>query len=471
MDFTINNCPNGKMENMIIAGDFNLNIEEEQDLKKELATYNMEIISTGKQSTHHAKNCTSKIDFFIASKNIAQYSTISIENGLDSDHKILSLKINKILQYPKGDMKIPNKELATSETLKTQTGFIQQCGTQINIMRILGQAMKFKDKCQRACILFIDFKSAYNNVNLEKLFEKLAIKNILEQAEIEFLRALYSNIEITIGDSETLRVNKGVLQGSVISPALFDIFIEDLVEKIIKINQMENVFAYADDLAAITDSYPRLNATIDTIVLWSKEAATPLNYDKSGILNISRMKSSKKMVRTKEFRNFPIKQEYKYLGVWLNETLNPEYHIEHPKIKAKIKFIERKLLTIPAHIKEKHQTEVNLNMMELLQAGKAIQKELGCSTTPKERRQRIYEKIAHITAKHSKIKNTLMAMKHEAKLQKNPEEDSPPRQTSDRTASSTPPSSPTFSGWNGNHRKPSSKSLSKKQRCHHQLTQ
>ena len=33
-------------------------------------------------------------------------------------------------------------------------------------------------------------------------------------------------------------------------------------------------------------------------------------------------------------------------------------------------------------------------MIELLKAGKEIQKELGCSTTPKERKQRIYEKIA-----------------------------------------------------------------------------
>ena len=81
----------------------------------------------------------------------------------------------------------------------------------------------------------------------------------------------------------------------------------------------------------------------------------------------------------------------------------------------------------PSHIKEKHQTEVNLNMIELLKAGKEIQKELGCSTTPKERKQRIYEKIAHITTKHLKIKNTLMAMKHEAKLQKTSEEEEEPR--------------------------------------------
>ena len=38
---------------------------------------------------------------------------------------------------------------------------------------MIGRAMNFKDKNLKACILFIDFKSAYNNVNIEKLFEKL----------------------------------------------------------------------------------------------------------------------------------------------------------------------------------------------------------------------------------------------------------------------------------------------------------
>ena len=36
----------------------------------------------------------------------------------------------------------------------------------------------------------------------------------------------------------------------------------------------------------------------------------------------------------KVFKNYPVVDKYKYLGVWLNEKLNPEDHIEAygPKI-------------------------------------------------------------------------------------------------------------------------------------------
>ena len=62
--------------------------------------------------------------------------------------------------------------------IRVQTGFVQQCGTQINIMRLIGQTMKHKD-----------------------------------------------NKHISIGDKENLQINKGVMQGSIISPGLFNIFL------------------------------------------------------------------------------------------------------------------------------------------------------------------------------------------------------------------------------------------------------
>ena len=250
------------------------------------------------------------------------------------------LKLLEIRFKPKLD-KYLNERMT-----KAQTGFVQHCGTHINIMRILHRCLYFKDQSRRACVLFIDFKSAYNNVNLECLFQKLRVKNILDPLEIDFLRALYSNTTVTIGETERLQINKGVMQGSIISPALFDIFVEDLVEEMVKINQEINVFAYADDLADVIDSFYRLNLTIDVIEKWSKEWKTPLNYDKSGILNIKNRSNSQRMVTGKTFRNFPVVTEYKYLGIWLGETLHPKYHFTNVKVSSKIAFIEAKLRTI-----------------------------------------------------------------------------------------------------------------------------
>ena len=72
--------------------------------------------------------------------------------------------------------------------------------------------------------LFIDFSNAYNSVPHTRLFDKLRNKKILTEQEVDFLECLYSRYRIKIGKNY-LKVNKGVAQGSLISPALFLIFI------------------------------------------------------------------------------------------------------------------------------------------------------------------------------------------------------------------------------------------------------
>ncbi len=73
--------------------------------------------------------------------------------------------------------------------------------------------------------------NAYNSVPHTLLFQKLRKLKVLEEDELDFLEQLYCRYHIKIGTS-AFRPNKGVAQGSVISPALFDIFISDLAEEL-----------------------------------------------------------------------------------------------------------------------------------------------------------------------------------------------------------------------------------------------
>ena len=57
------------------------------------------------------------------------------------------------------------------------------------------------------------------------------------------------------------------MQGSVLSPALFDIFFEDLIVELTRLHGETNVFTYADDLAAICTSFEQLHRLIDAINL------------------------------------------------------------------------------------------------------------------------------------------------------------------------------------------------------------
>ncbi len=58
-------------------------------------------------------------------------------------------------------------------------------------------------------IFFIDFKSAYNSVNREILYEILIKKNILPANEVIFLKEIHNSIYFRI-DNQYFYFNNGV---------------------------------------------------------------------------------------------------------------------------------------------------------------------------------------------------------------------------------------------------------------------
>ena len=61
-------------------------------------------------------------------------------------------------------------------------------------------------------MFFINFKSIYNNVNLDILFDYIIQKNKLEREEVLFLKLLYMKTKLTIG-KEKVKIYKGLMQG------------------------------------------------------------------------------------------------------------------------------------------------------------------------------------------------------------------------------------------------------------------
>ena len=72
-------------------------------------------------------------------------------------------------------------------------------------------------------VIFIELKNAYDTVDHSILFNKLEKMKIRPRL-IRVLKALYSSarISVDINDS-SINVNRGVLQGSILSPFLFNL--------------------------------------------------------------------------------------------------------------------------------------------------------------------------------------------------------------------------------------------------------
>ena len=228
---------------------------------------------------------------------------------------------------------------------RSQVGFVQKMGVQVNLTRAL-ERITLRTRRRRTVFgLFIDFGNAYNSVPHSLLFSKLRQKKILEEDEVCFLEQLYARYRIKLG-SKLLRSNKGVAQGSVISPALFDIFLEDLGESLTRrvgIDLEDRLF-YADDVLLFLDSEEQLLRAIEIVEEWARDNGMHLNKSKSGIVVFAHRRARKvpKMEKTgnqwrpttNNIGGIPLCEKYKYLGTWLDIKLTCTSQINNIKKKA-----------------------------------------------------------------------------------------------------------------------------------------
>ena len=158
----------------------------------------------------------------------------------------------------------------------------------------------------------------------------------LTQEEITLLKAIYSRIEIQIGN-ESFSPNIGVAQGSLISPALFNIYVEELYYALEDAGvTMKHIMGYADDLFVLCYSKRNLREVIRIISKWSKENNLSLNANKSGVVEFLPRLGRKAPTLNigEEFEGLPICACYKYLGLWIDQKLTMELQLDHIKKKA-----------------------------------------------------------------------------------------------------------------------------------------
>ena len=224
---------------------------------------------------------------------------------------------------------------------RSQTGFVDKMGIQVNLHRALKQITnRFKNG--NSCFgLFIDFSNAYNSVPHTLLFQKLRQKQIFTEEEVQFLEALYARYRIKIG-KKYIRSNKGVAQGSIISPALFNIFIEDLSDQLKEEAgiSLEDLLFYADDLLTLCDTQEQLAKCIQVIEKWSKDNGMLLNKKKSAIVIFSSRRKRKIPDLGEQLLGIPIIKQYKYLGTILDSKLTLGPQMKHIKKKVGHLFVQ-----------------------------------------------------------------------------------------------------------------------------------
>ena len=172
-------------------------------------------------------------------------------------------------------------------------------------------------------LCFIDFQKAFDSVQHSKLIEILQ-KTEIDTKDIRLIRNLYWSQKAAVRVNENLTqwriIMRGVRQGCVLSPDLFNIYSEYIIRKIKELEGIRigginvNNIRYADDTVLIADSEEKLQALIQTINQASEEMGLKINIKKTETMVVSKAPNPPQCNFT--LNNETIKQvkDFNYLG-------------------------------------------------------------------------------------------------------------------------------------------------------------
>lgn len=221
-----------------------------------------------------------------------------------------------------------------------QAGFRSKKRTSDNIFIIKTLTEKYISK-KRGKIFwgFIDFEKAFDTISREQLWFKMK-KCGISARFIEKIKGIYSGINFKVkladgGLSENIWSNRGLRQGCKLSPFLFNIFINDVIETLGKrefhcpvlMNKEIPAILFADDIAIGAVTAIGLQRALDELSRYSREWNLKVNINKTKILVCKNGGVASK--KEKWFLNneqIEVVDKFKYLGVWLNTRGNWAVH-------------------------------------------------------------------------------------------------------------------------------------------------
>ena len=189
----------------------------------------------------------------------------------------------------------------------------------------LDEIMRFNSNTTQA---YLDFKAAYDLVDRRLLWAKLKNEFDFPDALVSRLRMLFESNESVLriqGSVSTPMPNlRGLLQGSSLSPILFNFFVDSLLKrfnaaempKISHLGLRTNSLALADDVNLHTTSVAGMRTLLTVAENWSVEQAmhfTPTKYIVIGNTDVANP-------LTIYGEPLTVQSEAVYLGMWYNLT-------------------------------------------------------------------------------------------------------------------------------------------------------
>ena len=131
-----------------------------------------------------------------------------------------------------------------------QGGFRAGRGTLEQVSVLQEWILQATSAKQQRLMAFLDIKAAYDSVDWYKLWQKCLQRGLPERI-VGLLRGLFDHnrayVAIAGRESDRFNLEAGVLQGSLLSPLLYSVFIDDLVLALNQRGPEDVVYVYVSD--------------------------------------------------------------------------------------------------------------------------------------------------------------------------------------------------------------------------------
>ena len=210
----------------------------------------------------------------------------------------------------------------------------------------------------------LDLKKAFDSVNHFKLLSTL-LKSGIPLPIVNIIFCWYSKLFVRIrwnsSFSHVFSVGSGVRQGSIISPKLFNLFVNILITSLRSADIgchidgiYLGIFMYADDIILLSPSVKGLQAMINRCLSICKKLRLSINFSKSYCVMFGRIKKSVADPAQIEINNsiIPWVDSISYLGVQIVsgikfsisvEKIRRNFYVAFNTIMSRVKHLEQLL--------------------------------------------------------------------------------------------------------------------------------